>query len=243
MKARLKGKRVLWATLAVLLVLVAAGAAYVNDYYRAEPEAVEALAGSENVTVTEEEGLLIFAPEETDAGFVFYPGGKVEYSAYAPLMVALAEENILCLVPQMPANLAVLDVHAAQDLPQRYPEVARWYIGGHSLGGSMAASHIAEDDRFAGLILLASYSTADLSDSGRRVLSIYGTEDGVLNREKYREYHANLPEDAVELVLYGGNHAGFGAYGHQEGDGEMSLGPGQQITVTAETILEFMREG
>lgn len=237
-----KAKRALKISAALLLVLALVCAVYVRDYYRAEPKALEGLSGSDQVTVTEEDGLLIFEPETVEAGFVFYPGGKVEFYAYAPLMMALANENILCLLPEMPANLAVLDPHAAQELPQRYPQVERWYIGGHSLGGSMAASHAEKDDRFAGLILLASYSTADLRNTRLKVLSIYGTEDGVLDPEKYSENFANLPEDTTEILLYGGNHAGFGSYGPQEGDGTSSLPAGEQQRFTAQTIAEFLQE-
>lgn len=238
----LRRKRALKLGAAALVMLILACGAYLTDYYRAQPAALEVLSGSDRVTVTEEPGLLIFEPEEIEAGFVFYPGGKVEYCAYAPLMMALAEENILCLLPEMPGNLAVLDVHAAQALPQRYPQVERWYIGGHSLGGSMAASHFAGDDRFSGLVLLAAYSTEDLTDSDRQVLSIYGTEDGVLDREKYAQYHKNLPEDTVEILLTGGNHANFGTYGPQEGDGPSTLPAGEQQRFTVQTIVQFFGE-
>lgn len=234
-------KRAAALTAAVILVLALMAGLYAGDYYRADSLAVLALEGSEQVTVTEEKGLLVFAPEEPEAGLIFYPGGKVEYSAYAPLMLSLAEEGILCLIPEMPLNLAVLDVHAAQGLPEQYPEVERWFIGGHSLGGSMAASHASEDETFEGLILLASYSTADLTGSDLRVLSLYGSQDGVLNLEKYETYSQNLPDSAREQVIDGGNHAGFADYGPQDGDGEAEISAQEQRAVTAEAILEFIR--
>ena len=70
-----------------------------------------------------------------------------------------------------------------------------------------------------GLVLLAAYSIADLTDSGLRVYSTYGSEDGVLNREKYEADRPNLPQDTTETVIDGGCHAGFGSYGAQKGDG------------------------
>ena len=69
----------------------------------------------------------------------------------------------------------------------------------------------------------------------------YGDRDGVLNLEKYQQYRANLPEDTLELVLEDGNHAGFGSYGPQEGDGTSMLEPGVQLQWTAEKILEFIQ--
>ena len=105
----------------------------------------------------------------------------------------------------------------------------------------MAASFAAENtDFYEGLILLAAYSTEDLSETGLKVCSLYGDRDGVLNLEKYEQYRSNLPEDTLELVLEGGNHAGFGSYGPQEGDGESALASGEQLRWTADTITAFI---
>lgn len=67
---------------------------------------------------------------------------------------------------------------------------------GHSLGDSMAASYLADNTNdYEGLILLGSYSTADLSGTDLSALSVYGSEDKVLNREKYNENKSNLPDN------------------------------------------------
>lgn len=173
---------------------------------------------------------------------MLYPGGKVEYTAYAPLMLALAERDVLCVLIPMPCNLAVLHPNAAEGIPEQFPEIENWYIGGHSLGGSMAASYgVKHSEELGGLVLLAAYSTADLTDSGLDVLSMYGSEDGVLNMEKYESYRGNLPETTVEIVIPGGNHALFGSYGAQDGDGEASISPAEQIQYVAERIAEFVK--
>ena len=232
-----KKKALLLAAAAVLALILGCGI-YVGDYYRAEA-VVMAIPDSVCVEVTDDR--TVFVPEAPVAGLIFYPGGKVEYTAYAPLMAKLAEENILCVLLEMPLNLAVLDMNAADGIPEQFPEVEHWYLAGHSLGGSMAASFAGENtDTYDGLILLASYSTADLSETGLKICSLYGDRDGVLNLEKYREYRNNLPEDTLELVLEGGNHAGFGSYGFQEGDGASTLEPGEQLQWTADRILEFI---
>ena len=137
-------------------------------------------------------------------------------------------------------NLAVLDMNAANGIPEQYPQVDRWYIGGHSLGGSMAASHAAKNaDRYEGLVLLASYSTADLAASDLDVISLYGSEDGVLNIDKYAEYKANLPASFEEHVIEGGCHAVFGSYVAQEGDGVPSISGEEQLQLTAQLLTAF----
>jgi len=107
------------------------------------------------------------------------------------------------------------------------------------LGGAMAASYVSRHaEAYDGLILLAAYSTSDLSESALRVLCIYGSEDGVLNRERYEGSKANLPDDFEEIVIDGGCHAYFGSYGPQDGDGIPTISNEEQIVRTAEIIRE-----
>ena len=239
-----KQKRAVCITALILTVLALSALGvglYAADCYHADETAAAALAPDGKVTVELYENMAVFRPESpASVGLIFYPGGKVEFTAYAPLMLKLAEQGMQCVLPEMPLNLAVLDVNAADGIREQYPEIQTWYIGGHSLGGSMAASYAAKNARdFAGLILLASYSTSDLRDSGLRVLSVYGSEDGVLNMEKYREYRAMLPEDTAETVIPGGNHAGFGSYGAQKGDGSAAISQEEQVRRTAAAIAAF----
>lgn len=236
-------KKIVFAIIIVLILSLVGGTFYyINDYYRAEKVAVSLITTpKENVKVTEENGAYVFKPQNATKGIIFYPGGKVEATAYAPLMYALAEDGILGVIVTMPANLAVLDMEAAEGIQEKYPEIKSWYMAGHSLGGSMAASFIAENnEKFDGLILLASYSTADLSNSNLDVLSIYGSNDGVLNMEKYEECKINLPNDFSESVIDGGCHAYFGAYGEQDGDGKATITRDEQIEITVNEILQFI---
>lgn len=192
--------------LGLLLVCILAGGIYLSDYYHADAATIARYAPDADVErVVLEDDTIVYIPKAATAGFIFYPGGKVEYSAYEPLMKTLANKGVLCMLVEMPFHLAVLDVNAAEGLPERYPEIDNWYIGGHSLGGSMAASYVADNvETFEGIVLLGSYSTADLSMFDLDVLSIYGSEDLVLNKENYEEYKANLPADYIEVVLEGG---------------------------------------
>ena len=157
-------------------------------------------------------------------------------------MAELAREGVLCVLVEMPFNLAVFDINAADGIQEQYPEIEDWYIGGHSLGGSMAASYLADHtDEYEGLILLGSYSTADLSDTDLDVLSIFGSEDKVLNREKYDENKSNLPDDFCEVVIEGGCHAYFGMYGAQDGDGTPTISNHEQIRLTVESIIKVLK--
>lgn len=237
----MKKRPVLAICLALILILGIACFVYVRDCYPANATAKEAMAGNDQVRVQTGDSFLVFRPEAPTAGVLFYPGGKVEPEAYAPLLLALAERDILAVLIPMPGNLAVLNPGAAAGISGQFPEVQDWYIAGHSLGGSMAASYAAgHPEELKGLILLAAYSTADLTDTNLEVLSLYGEHDGVLNMEKYESNRSHFPGNTIEMVIPGGNHAGFGSYGPQKGDGEASISTPEQIRFAADAIAHFI---
>lgn len=242
-----KRKRKLFIALAsialALAVLLGACAIYVGDYYRADMDAIKSFADASDVEyMFLDDGTIVFEPDGATKGLIFYPGGKVEYTAYIPLMMACADRGVLCVLAKMPFNLAVLDMNAADGMQDRYPDIREWYIGGHSLGGSMAASYLAKHTgEYKGLILLGSYSTADLSATELEVLSIYGSEDKVMNRKKYDENKAHLPRGFTEIVIDGGCHAYFGMYGEQDGDGIPKISNRAQIMFTAHAISDLMK--
>ena len=238
-------KKKLISILLVLILAVGIGCfLYINDYYHANEDAIAVLQqgalDTSEVIVSEKDGLMVFLPRGgTDIGMIFYPGGKVEYSAYAPLLYQCARQGITCVLVEMPGNLAVLDMNAAEGIPERYTHVNRWYLAGHSLGGAMASSYLSKHtEDYEGAILLAAYATKPLHSE--KVLSVYGSEDGVLNMENYVANKANLPEDYTEVVIEGGCHAYFGAYGTQDGDGEPSISAEQQWEITAQAVAEFV---
>ena len=224
-------------TTALLLALIIGLAIYLGTYYHADEIAVDDFLSECNIKTEQiDKVTTAFVPESPKAGFIFYPGGKVEVDSYFPLMAECAKNDILAVIIKMPFNLAVFDINAAEGIREKYPEVEKWYIGGHSLGGSMASSYLDKNrEDFDGLILLGSYSTADLSSSNLKTLSIFGANDKVMNREKYDKYKTNLP-NLTEWEIKGGNHAGYGMYGKQKGDGEATISSTEQIKETVEQI-------
>lgn len=240
----MKIRRRLWTWLIAIVLVLSVAAAGVNTWVEGQypygEAAAAALITDAAVTVEQTDAAIAFIPDEPVSGFIFYPGGLVPAQAYTPLMQALAKEGVLCVVPVMPFRLAVLDTNAADGIAEQYPHITRWAIGGHSLGGAMAASYAAgHEEDFDALVMLAAYSTAKLPE-GLSVASIYGNADGVMNRAKYAEYRSNLPENTVELVIPGGNHAQFGDYGSQKGDGLAAIPPQEQLRQTVQIILPLL---
>lgn len=231
---------------AALCALAAAFVAYASDYYRDADTTHENLVSTEALPVRQGNGYLAFGDPEADVGIVFYPGAKVEYSAYAPLMRDLAQRGYLAVVVQMPFNFAFFDIDAADRVRADFPAVGTWWMGGHSLGGSMAAQYAADraasgDPALDGLVLLGAYTASDLSGADLGAITVYGSSDEVLNRTKLADSASLLPEGAETVEIEGGNHAGFGDYGPQSGDGDAAIDPAEQQDRTADAVDAYIR--
>ena len=236
-------KRAAMAAAVLLAVLAVSSGIYVNTYYHADASVGAFLVSDEQVRVEKTEyGWLLDGPSEENA-MVFYPGAKVEETAYAPLLHRFAEEGMdVCLV-KMPFRLAFLGIGKASDVMAQY-DYENWYIGGHSLGGAMSAVYAADHgEELRGLVLLAAYATKKLDDDLTEIV-LYGSEDGVLNRAKIeegREFAPSVTGHYLEKVIEGGNHAFVGSYGRQEGDGEAGITAQEQQEMIVRLVMEAIR--
>jgi hypothetical protein len=225
--------RILIILAAVILTLAGTFLIYVLQYYKAAATAQDIYSTySESIEVGKD--YTVFYPEpdkNKNKGLIFYPGGKVEETAYAPILNRLSGEGITCVLIKMPFHLAVFDVNAADGIMEQFPEITSWYMGGHSLGGAMASSYaVKHSEEVAGLILLAAYP---VNKSDIPAVIIYGSEDKVLNRDKLKGL-TGLVE------IQGGNHAQFGNYGFQKGDGTASISSEEQQIETVQAIVDFL---
>jgi hypothetical protein len=244
----MKRKILLASSIVFVLFILAIGGfvVWANDASGPMPEAVQALESTNTVQV-ETEPWLIFKPvgQEPTTGYIFYPGGKVDPRSYAPMAQSIAEQGYLVVIPPMPLNLAVLAPGEAADVIAAFPEIETWVIGGHSLGGSMAANYAKKHpDQISGLALLASYpaSSDDLSQNDLEVLSMYGSHDQVADYAKIYASKALLPADTRFIPVEGGNHAGFGWYGPQSGDGEATISRKEQQAQVVQATLIWLKE-
>ena len=242
----MKNKRLLYIVLGLLAAMALAVIGFVVWAESTNPVMDEAIAALEtDAAVAVQQGdWIIFRPtgDEPQSGFIFYPGGRVDPRAYAPLMRAIAEEGYLTVIMPMPLNLAVLGIERAGEVMDAYTGVEQWAIGGHSLGGAMASSYAYRyPEQIAGLILYAGYpaQSNSLADTDMPVLSIYGTRDGGL--EGLEASPALLPPDTTYVIIEGGNHAQFGYYGRQHGDGEAQISRAAQQAQTREATVAFLR--
>lgn len=218
---------------------------WVSDVAEPMPEALEALISDEAVTVTTEPWL-IFEPTGVapESGFIFYPGGKVDPRAYAPAARAIAEAGHLAVIVPMPLNLAVLAPDRADQVRDAFPAIKSWAIGGHSLGGTMAASYASKASApVDALVLWAAYPAGGSSLADRddlRVGSIYGALDGLVTATEIDESRALLPSTTTWSPIKGGNHAKFGWYGPQDGDNPAAITRAQQQAEAVSATLALI---
>jgi hypothetical protein len=263
-----KKKRIRKVFLILAIVLVAGLAAafigfkiYTSHYYVSDRQTIEGIEQeySEAVSSYSDDNRTVFLPKgkSPKAVIVFYPGGKVEYTAYSGLMYKIAAKGYICLLPRMPENLAFLDIDAADEFTGPNDEASLvadldWYLAGHSLGGVAASKYLAgviegtegeQRHDFTGLILCASYTTDDFSDSDVRLLSVYASNDGVINKDNYNDSKSKWPADASEYVIEGGIHSYFGSYGIQSGDGVPAITNEEQLNLTADAIDQWIQFG
>jgi hypothetical protein len=238
-----------WALLSVLLLALLGFTIWAYTPLGPMPEAVEALGSDGQVTV-EANPWLSFSPSAgaSTTGLIIYPGGRVDFRSYAPTARAIAEAGHLVVIVPMPFNLAVFGANRAERVIDAHPEIERWAVGGHSLGGAMAAqyafSHPGEAD---GLVLWASYppGNSSLADRALAVVSVYGSEDGLATLTEIEDSRVLLPVDTRWVPIEGGNHAGFGWYGVQGGDGKATISRAdqqEQIVSTTRGLLTQLDE-
>lgn len=230
--------KVMTCTGAVFITTVMCALIYLSIYYTADNTAQQYLQSSGGVSVTHTDSGYFFDGQGESTLLIFYPGAKVETQAYAPLMHRLAAQGIDCFAAEMPFRLALLGKNRADSIMSDY-KYEHTYICGHSLGGYVAANYACDNaGKLDGIILLAAYADEKLSDD-LRCLSICGSCDEVLNKEKYERSKEFLPDGFTEVVIDGGNHSQFGSYGEQSGDGKAQISPQQQWDKTADAICRF----
>lgn len=232
----------------IIIVATVSFLIYANIYYKAT-DVDDYMTSDIYVEVKETNDYIAFMPashanENVPAGYIFYPGAKVEEKAYSELMYEVAKNSgIFTVIVKMPLRFAFLGLNKANKVMDDYKDkVNNWYIGGHSLGGAMATAYLEKNqDKFQGFILLGAYTTADFSQNEDLWgMTIYGENDYVLNRNSYAKAKDKMPKHNYEYVIEGGNHANFASYGKQKGDGEATITKDRQIALTALKMIEFI---
>jgi len=238
--------KVIIAVLIAVIVVLVGFVVWAETPQEPMPEAYAALKSDSDVTVTIDRWL-IFSPvnSSSNVGFIIYPGGRIDYRSYAPEAHALAARGYLAVVAPMLLNLAVFSENVANDIFASYPQISSWAIGGHSLGGTIAAQFCYDNPgKIKGLVLWAAYpeSGTNLITSNIFVTTIHGSEDGLVSSKQIQDSLTQLPPSTVRVEIAGGNHAQFGWYGAQQGDNAAKISRELQQSQIVNATLQLLQK-
>lgn len=230
-------KKIKIAIVIVFLLILGYGIFYLADYNHAEKTATDMLNGTSNVSVVKTSNGLFLDGSGNDSAVIFYPGGKVEYTSYLPMLINLASRGVDCYLVEMPFNIAFFGQNSADSIMNN-SSYDHYFIAGHSLGGVVASAYVNATNNTDGVILLAAYPTEKIS---KPVLSVYGSNDNALNKVKYEAAKPLIKGNFTEVIIKGGNHAQFAYYGNQSGDGKANITAENQQNQTVDAIINFIK--
>ncbi|MGH4140239.1 alpha/beta fold hydrolase [Clostridium sp.] len=236
-------KRLILAPVILIGIFIISFVVWSNSYYKATDETLVFLKTDSSVTVNHEKYITFTPKIATTTGFIFYPGGKVDENAYAPLCKSIAKQGYKVVIVPMPLKLAVFGKNRATDVEALYPEIKNWAIGGHSLGGVMAANYAYKNpSSIKALILYASYpqNSNNMSSQNIIVLSTWGSKDGVADINKIKGSKKLLPRNSVFQSIEGGNHGQFGNYGIQKGDNIPNISTNEQQQIAVKSTVAIL---
>jgi hypothetical protein len=241
-----RGRRVVQAVLIALSSLVIAAVAWLVPL-SAEAPALAAMTSDGTVTVMEDTTEIVMTPTGvvSPVGVFFQPGARVDARAYAAILRPLVEEGHLVIIAKQPLGIAFLSSAAFATVRAAHHPVSRWVVGGHSLGGLVAATDAetfagAARDPVVGLLFFASYPATNIAQVNVAVLSISGSNDGLSTPAKIAAAKPALPAAARYQVVEGGVHAFFGDYGPQDGDGKPTTSHDQARAEIATGSVAFV---
>ena len=226
----------------LIIILVGAGGLVAWATIRAQEATERAVKVLNDNGIEREDGILVFQPNSTtDRGLIYYPGGLVDPEAYAVTAQGIADAGYLVVIPKMPLNLAFMGINRANKIRANHPEINTWAIGGHSLGGAMAAQYAKNnDENIAGLIMYASYpaNNEDFIDFPKPILTIKGTKDP--GAPKQEAFYEAISKTAQITVIEGGNHRQYADYSYQPNDGIATISVEKQQDQIIAATIEFL---
>jgi hypothetical protein len=235
--------RTVAALVVATLVVGASGfLVYANVTSAAEREPLSEVADDPAISLDYSRDSVVMTPvsEANGEGLVFIAGAKIEPVAYAYKLSGLVDAGYTVVIVRPFLNFGLFETRPLSAFTSLAPDVSDWFVGGHSLGGVKACMY-ADSPEVKGLVLFGSYCANDLSGSALTVVSLSGSDDGLSTPEKIDANKASLPADTTFVEIEGANHAAFGDYGLQAGDGESSIDDSDMRDVITDTITKALR--
>ncbi|AIO18505.1 Alpha/beta hydrolase family protein [Candidatus Izimaplasma bacterium HR1] len=232
-------KRIGLMFIAVLLLLVIALTIYSSNSYTALEEMDDAInmIDDSSVTFHEDNNEIRYSVTDPLLNIIFIPGGLVTPDSYKYLAINLALRGYDVVIAKAPFNLAILNPWIGKEFLSDSLENV---VIGHSLGGVTASMVFNGNDKVSAFVLLGSYPIKDISD--KDTLLITAEHDLGMDPEAFNDSLEYVNDENQIVNIVGGNHAQFGWYGPQKGDGDAELETIIQQDMVVEIITNFLTE-
>lgn len=233
-----------WTALSSLLVTIVGFLVFFHTVFAADRTATLEVSRDDRVVVESGDGYIVMRPagERGQTAVLYFPGARVDPHAYLHPFADVAAAGATIVVAKPLMNMALFDPRSIEDFAPAAPGVTRWILAGHSLGG-VKACMLAGDSRVAGLVLFASYCASDISRLELNTVVVLGSEDGLIDIEAVDAAASLLPPSARTITIAGANHASFGTYGPQPGDGAATVDATLMRDQTSEILAGVLAPG
>ncbi len=208
-------------------------------------EAMAAMQSDAAVTVTMEDWLVMQPASSTPTiGIVFYAGAYCDVRGYAPVLKEVAAAGYLVIAPTLPFDFSIFAPDIADEVRAAYPEIKRWVIAGHSMGGAMAGRYAyLNQDNLAGLIVFDSFPPGgnSLAESKLPILLFERAKADGSRSQKFIDNAGLYPEGTPNILIPGAQHMYYGSF--DGGAYEEEWEPGIKRSVQQRVVIEGMIEG
>jgi len=214
-------KRILWRSVFVIITIVASlfsGISLQQRWGHAEamPEAV-AIAVTDDEVSVEDGRFLTLRPRRVAErmGLIVYPGAYTDVRGYLPTLRPFAAAGYRVVIAHMPFELAVFGIDRALEIQAANPDVKRWALVGHSIGGTMGTLFASRNPAaLAGVIVWDAYppSFANFPDYPQPVWLIHRARPDGSPSPVFAAQRGEFPPEARWVPIRGGIHMYFGSF-------------------------------
>lgn len=226
----------MWTWLKVILAFIMAAGIFtagiywqLSRYTKADESVNEALLSDDYVMVHPLENGYFFDGWGEYNAILLYGEKRMQETAYAPLLKAIARQGIDCFLVEMPYAMAELDPERPKQIIDTYTWY-NWYLMVHSSGNEEGCAFFEKyRDQFAGMILLDSVPLVQLEEN-QLLISILTENESSKNGAAYEEAMKQQKCRKRENTITSGSRAGFVTDGTETGKETLSADLQRQLT-------------
>lgn len=214
---------------------------------RATESAVAALASNDSVQIDVGDWVVMRPTDmPPTTGVIVYPGAYCDIRGYTPVLRQVAAAGYMVVGVSMPFDFAIFAPNRASAVVEAYPEIDKWVLIGHSMGGAMAGryAHLYPEN-LDGLLLWDAYppQSNSLADTALPVMHIHRAKPDGTPPDKFQQMQELFPKSSQWVPIPGGLHMYFGSFdgGSYEEEWEAGIARDRQQRLVVAATLDWLK--